>query len=84
MSKISMLNEFYPANLTKAGHFTNFLAPKAAFGIHLFAIMHPQTTTTNCPVQPVEFAKIGKRKIIAEIDGGRLSSNAGALVLPHL
>ncbi len=43
--------------------------------------MHPQTTATSCPVQPVEFSKIGKRKIIAEFDGGRMSSSAGALAL---
>ncbi len=43
--------------------------------------MDPQPTTANCPVQPVEFSKIGKRKIIAEFDGGRMSSYAGALAL---
>ena len=49
--------------------------------MHLYAIMHPQTSTTNCPVQPVEFSEIGTRKIIAEFNGGRMSSHAGALAL---
>ncbi len=59
------------------------MAPKCYITIHLGAIMHSQTTTTttNCPIQPVEFSRIGKRKIIAEFDGGRMSSNAGALAL---
>ena len=55
--------------------------PKCAIGTLVNAIMHLQTSTTNCPVPPVEFSKIGKRKIIAEFDGGRMSSNAGALAL---
>ena len=55
--------------------------PTCAVGIQLYAILHPQTTATNRPVQPVEFSKIGKRKIDAEFDGGRMSSNAGALAL---
>ena len=55
--------------------------PESAIGIYLVAVMHPQTTATDCPVQPVELSKIGKRKITAECDGGRMSSNAGALAL---
>ena len=61
--------------------FYELFAPTCTIGILLGAIIHPQTTTTNCPVQPVEFSKIGKRKIITELDGGRMSFNAGALAL---
>ena len=43
--------------------------------------MHPQTTTINCPVQPVEFSKIGKRKSVTEFDGGHMASNVEALAL---
>ena len=42
--------------------------------------MYPHTTA-NRPAQPVEFTKIGKREIIAEFDGGLMSSNAGTFAL---
>ncbi len=57
------------------------MVPKCIFIIHLYSIMYPQSTTTNCLAQPVEFSKIGKRKIVAEFNGGHMSSNAGALAL---
>lgn len=36
---------------------------------------------TQCNPEQLEFAGVGRRRVIAAFDGGRVSSNAGALLL---
>ena len=37
--------------------------------------------TTQCTSQPLEFARLGRRRIVAGFDGGRMTSDGGALLL---
>ena len=36
---------------------------------------------TDCNVQPIAFTPLGRRQLVAEFDGGRITSDAGALLL---
>ena len=37
--------------------------------------------STHCQSKPLQFTKLGRRKVVAEFDGGRMSSDGGALLL---
>ena len=36
---------------------------------------------TECNSNPIDFAGVGRRKIVADFDGGRLTTDAGILLL---
>jgi hypothetical protein len=36
---------------------------------------------TQCSAQPLEFSSVERRRVVAAFDGGRISSDAGALLL---
>ena len=36
---------------------------------------------TQCTIKPLEFKRFGRRRVVADFDGGPITSDAGALLL---